>query len=154
MDISRQKPQPLVHQVNFGASGKLWDLGGIAAVLQAKALDYGMSIQTYAPNTVKLYATSKGSGDKLRIFQKFMTEDTPLTREILSYFPPNPTPKTDILNDLIDAWYIAELLLTEVRLRKGMIRLQNLPEWVIQIFNAVRGKDKVNILGREMLRKL
>jgi len=59
----------------------------------------------------------------------------------------NGNPKDNI----IDAWWIAKLLLTELRLRRGLVMLKDLSEDAIKIFNRVTKSNPTNILATDFL---
>jgi hypothetical protein len=51
--------------------------------------------------------------------------------------------------DIVDAFFITELLQMELKLRKGLIQLKDLTEKQIQIFNRTTKGNPTNILATD-----
>lgn len=136
----------------FSASGSLFNLGQLSGILQYISFKNGINIREYEPTKIKLFATGKGSGDKLPMLLAFQKEDSPLSREVLSYYN-DVSVKSPALCDIIDSYYIAKLLYTEILLRYGRISMKDLKLHEIEVFNRVSKKYNINLLSRPFLNK-
>ena len=108
-------------------------------------IDHGAKVRVYAPKSIKKWATGIGSGDKLPMYRSFaLKEDYKYVREALGDMPSTP------LADVIDSYFIAELLLNELKLRYGKTVMSDYTLKQIEVFNSI-DKEGDNILVSEFL---
>jgi len=135
----------------MGASkGQVFNIAEFTGCVKRKMFDLNIPLRKYDINSIKMFATKKGNSDKsliLSFYNKIEDKDKFL-------FP------IDILendksyaNDIIDSYYIAKLLQLELKLRHGLIRLQDLELKQIEIFNRVTKGNPINILARDFIQK-
>jgi Holliday junction resolvasome RuvABC endonuclease subunit len=128
----------------------LGELGGIARIL---VWFRGIPLRLHDPISTKMFATTDGTA------KKDLVEECVRTywgHDFSQYNPPI-NPKTGKVNrqtseDLADAFAIAQLVWTEVRLRAGEITTADLDHPKrIQVFNRTTKTYPTNILGREWI---
>jgi hypothetical protein len=139
----------------FGATGKVFNLGEITGLLKNKALKCGIHLRKYGPKEVKKFATGNGNAGKLQMERTFLKDnaDSVLNGEPdmdISQLPMNAKDpllyKDHPFEDIADAYYITRMLYLELKLRKGLIMLRELPDYQIELFNRVTKNRPENIL--------
>ena len=141
----------------FGAKGLLYNIGEYTGLVKKYVYDSGLKIRTYDPNSIKLFSTKSGKatkGDMYRMFLNYAGRHA--NSEILGL--PVLTEKDEKkgrspISDVIDAYWICDMLKMELMLRRGLIRLKDLTENIVSIFNRVTKAYPVNILDTEFLYK-
>jgi Holliday junction resolvasome RuvABC endonuclease subunit len=128
-------------------SHQLGEMGGMVRLNLYKA---GKLFRLHDPNSIKMFSTGNGSADK-NLMEKGLK-----AKYNIDFLPCNPISKNGKMNkavseDLYDALAIAKLVWTEVLLRKGNIKLNELTESEIKVFNRVTKSYPVNILARDWL---
>jgi Holliday junction resolvasome RuvABC endonuclease subunit len=135
----------------FGAPGNLVDIGEYIGFVKTSLLQDGHNIRLYDPNSIKKFATDDGRSDKISMYQWYMksTQNKPDIKSL-----PVPTKASGIspTSDIVDAYWIADLLRLELKLRRGLTRVQDLSQPKIEIFNRVTKAFPENILVREFLK--
>lgn len=116
----------------------------------------GFSFRIHDPLSVKFFAVGKGNATKDEMVEQAAKEG----------FVPNASfkmrkkkLKTGFVNemdgpktDVVDAYFLARLLWTELKLRTGELLLKDLPEYQVMVFNRVTKTYPVNILARSLIR--
>lgn len=133
------------------------ELGGLA---RAEVLDVGAGLRLHDPGSVKMFATYNGNADKTwvaaavkeRWGADFSEFDPPRGKSTKKN--PKGTDNHQTSEDLCDAYAVARLVWTEVLLRAGKLRLDELHKKEIQVFNRVTKSYPVNLLGREWIRRI
>ena len=138
---------------SYASSGTLFQLGQISGMLMSRAGERNFHIQQYEPSRIKLFATGKGKGDKLPIFKAFMKQDNEFLKKLVDYFPKGKHTTSGFM-DIIDSYFISQLLLLEVQMRKGFKRFDDLNENEIRIMNFVSKANPINLLGRNFIGEL
>ena len=119
----------------YNAKGKVFEIGEATGDIKRIIWKYHIPLRIYDPTSIKMYITGSGNADKesMRTYYK----------GILS---------TDIINeDIIDAYHITSLLQMELKLRKGLIRTQDLSEHQIRVFNRCTKMFPENLLVRDFI---
>lgn len=138
----------------FLANGLVFHIGGFTEILKLDIYQRMSSIRLYDITLIKKFAASKGNADKIRIYDEFM-KLPPDERVDISGLPVVDHAKgRSPTSDIIDAFYITKLLQLELKLRRGLVRMQDLTEDEIWIFNRVTKTSDENILSREFIKKL
>lgn len=125
----------------YGATGKVFEIGEFVGGLKQMLFNMGIKIRVYEPTVVKLSSTGRGNADKIRMideYEKYNEKQLNLS----------DLPQYKIKEDIVDAYYICKLLRLELMLRKALIKLEDLSETEIKIFNRCTKSNPVNILGR------
>jgi Holliday junction resolvasome RuvABC endonuclease subunit len=130
----------------FCAKGKVFNIAEATFSIKSAIYDSGAKLRTYEPTLIKKFSTGKGTANKEAMLEEFNRSEY---KELFGDLPSN-NPK----EDLVDAFYIAKLLLTELRIRRGLVKLSDLSEKQIEVFNATSKSNPENILVRDFLSKL
>jgi len=130
----------------FAGKGKVFHIGEATGPIKEFIYTRRMKLRYYDITYIKKFATGSAAShvDKVVIARAF---------EALEEMKPDIS-KLDILRgkspsaDIIDAFFICRILHTELMLRKGLIKLQDLPEHVIWVFNRTTNSEPENLLCR------
>lgn len=133
------------------SSYQIGELGGLVRIIMFEAK---IPYRIHDPLSIKMYATGKGSSvvdDLFFILPKDLQRRFPKT-------DPLPTKRTKKINtqtsrDLAVAYWVAQLVQTEVKLRKGKIVMSDLNPHQIRVFNRVTKTNPINILARNWIAK-
>jgi len=132
----------------------LGEVGGIARIL---CWFRGAKMRLHDPTSVKMFTAHDGTCQKdeiQRAVEKrwdkdFSHLDQPPAKPTAKN--PNPRPNKTTSEDLADAFAIAQMVWTEVQMRRGDIELKSLHEKEIRVFNRVTKTYKVSLLDREWI---
>ncbi len=134
----------------FAGTGAVFDIGAFVGLIKYKLYEAGKKIRLYPPTSVKKYFTLRGTADKFQMWEKWKSLNLP----DLDYLGIVETSKgKPILSDLVDSFAVGDLLLVELKIRRGLLNLKDLKEEQITIFNKVLKKSSTNILDIEFLEK-
>lgn len=136
-------------------SHQLGEIGGIARIL---CWFRGVKLRLHDPTTVKMFAAHDGTCQKDEI-RRSVDRRWGSNFESMDQPPPKPTKKTPkpkqnrtTSEDLADAFAIAQLVWTEVRIRRGDLKMSDLEhEKEIRVFNRVTKTYPVNLLDRDWI---
>jgi len=125
------------------------ELGGIARIL---CWFRGTKIRFHDPMSVKMFVAHDGSCQKDEVEYAVKKR---WGQDFSDRNPPKP-PKAKRQNrtvseDIADAYAIAQMVWTEVQLRRGDIRLNHLDEKEIRVFNRVTKTYPVSLLDRDWI---
>lgn len=120
------------------------ELGGIIRVLLYKN---GAPFRLSDPLTIKMFISGSGNADKDQVKAAVKHDFN------VEFHTAGLTDKQNksVSEDLADAFAVAQLIWTEVQLRKGLIPLASLSEQKIRAFNRVTKMYPVNVLARDWL---
>jgi len=130
------------------------ELGGIAKIVSKEA---GVKLRLHDPLSIKMFATHNGHADKAWMeaavkerwgvdFSEFNPQKAKKTKK-----NPKGIPTRQTSEDLADAFAIAKLVWTEVRLRRGDLVMSELHEKEVQVFNRVTKMYPLSLLSREWI---
>ncbi len=115
--------------------------------------ELGWRWRKYTPGQIKKFAVHKGKAEK----DEMVTGVAKRWGQDWSFLVPvrngKPTKMWTSAEDAADAHACAKLLDAEVRLRKGMLKLEMLHEREIEVFNTVPTRGGVNLLAQEFIQK-
>lgn len=138
-----------VEDYAYGANGKVFHIAEFIGSIKSALYfgfgdtDMGVNLRLYDICSIKMYACDNGTATKEDMIDSYdLKEGDPLD---LKFLPRFKSPKEDV----VDAFWIAKLLQTELMLRKGLIQLKNLTEKQIQIFNRTTKSHPTNILATD-----
>ncbi|RKY69499.1 MAG: hypothetical protein DRQ24_10695 [Candidatus Latescibacterota bacterium] len=131
----------------MGGMGKVFNIAEATSLTKSMIYDHNTPLRIYTPSAIKKYATGNGSANKKMMFDQFNKESQKLLS--LSHLQDLTNPQEDI----IDAYWIMKLLLTELQLRNGVITLKQLSNKQIEVFNAVSKSQPTNLLVRDFIQK-
>lgn len=142
----------------FAAPGKTFHIGEFTGLLKYFMYEMGIKLRLYAPTTIKKFASSYGGSgktlvvdayDSLLIKQKFDLDyllkpknEKKKTKTDLRYESPR--------SDIIDAYWLSQCLLLELKLRNGLDRT-TLSKRNKEIFIDIPNKAEANLLDSEFL---
>ena len=134
----------------FGATGRVFQIAEFCGGIKLKCYDLEMKLRIHDPLSIKLFSTGKGNSDKSEMCQAY--SKLPASEKLdldESFFTQKGSPAEDI----VDAYWICNLLWLELKLRKGSIALKDLPEEQIRVMNRVTKAHPTNLLDTEFLSK-
>lgn len=139
----------------YGGNGNITMIAEFTGLLKSKIYDAGIKMRFYDPQTIKFFATDSGKAQKPAMYNSFIElhDEDKIDLTELPTVTEKKTNGVSPTSDLIDSWFIAKILLTELRLRKGLVSLSDLPEQTIKIFNRVTKANPTNILATEFFHK-
>lgn len=131
---------------------RLGEIGGIARMI---CWQKGIPFRLHDPLSIKMFITHDGTCQKDRI------EEVVKKRwevDFSKYNQPKSKNKKYKRNrttseDLADAFSIAKLVWTEIQLRSGLIKMQDLHEKEIRVFNRITKAYPVSILSRDWIKR-
>jgi hypothetical protein len=141
---------------SYGSFGINFEIGEFCGLIKHHLYENSKNtkIRIYDINTIKLFGTGKGSADKLDMYEAFLKSDDkydisnlPIVEEKHRKKGISPT------SDVVDSFHICKLLLTELKLRRGLIHLKELDEKMIMVFNRTTKAHPTNILATDFLYK-
>lgn len=135
----------------YGGSGDMTGLGETTGILRNRLYLHGKKIRIYDIQGIKIFATSAGNVKKEHMRVAFDNEVDPFRCEISAIGSDKVVEK--IAEDIVDSYWIARLLHTEIQLRTGAVTLRQLPENKIRVFNRTTKTYPTNILDTEFLVK-
>ena len=132
----------------------LGEVGGIARIL---CWFRGAKMRLHDPTSVKMFTAHDGTCQKDSI-ERAVKERWDIDFGTVNPLPPkptvkNPNPKQNrkTSEDLADAYAIAQLVWTEVLIRRGDLAVSSLHEKEIRVFNRVTKTYAVNLLDRDWI---
>ena len=114
----------------YGAKGKVFEIGEATGELKKRIWENKIPLRIYDPTSIKMYITGLGNADK----------------ELMKKHYKGIIPIENINEDIIDAYHITSLLQMELKIRKGIIKTQDLLEHQIKVFNRCTKSHPENIL--------
>jgi Holliday junction resolvasome RuvABC endonuclease subunit len=142
-----------VEDYAYGATGKVFHIAEYAGLVKFLLWDNDKKIRLYDPNTIKIFASTRGNCDKITMHEMYQKLECDYKIDISGMPEVKTTSGASPTSDLIDAFFIAELLRTELKLRKGLIDLKSLDESLIKVFNRTTKAHPENILVEEYLER-
>jgi hypothetical protein len=138
----------------FACAGQLTKLAETCGCFKTYFFEQNIPIRLYEIHNIKRFATGNGAADKIMMEETF--EKIPIKDRIdLSFLPLVSEKKTGNPKDnIVDAYFIMKFLQTELKVRKGLIRLQDLSEAQIKCFNYNSKARPLNLLVRPFIQKI
>jgi Holliday junction resolvasome RuvABC endonuclease subunit len=128
----------------MGAIGMIFDIAEFVGCLKMNLYSLNKKIRMYSPKTVKKFNTLDGNADKIKGEDVYHKNGDVLK---LNHLPEYKSPKLDI----IDAYFICNLLHNELKLRHGISKIKDYHLKQIEVFNSVTKSNPNNILTQEFL---
>jgi len=130
----------------FASVGMQYGIGENTGFLKCCLYKNGIKIRKYEPTTIKMFFTGVGNAKK-DVMMNTYKEDYKNVLELPDKIINTEKP----LEDISDAFAICSLLHLELKLRKGLISLKELPESKIRVFNKVRKDTNTNLLDTNFI---
>lgn len=140
----------------YAGKGEVFDISEFTSTIKNSLYDLGIKMRIYDPNSIKMFAV-KGNADKLDMYEAILKMKDSLTCFDMSDLPivdeKHRKKGVSPTSDIVDSYFIARLLWQELKLRKALVKLKDLPEAVIRVFNRVTDSQPVNILDQDFISK-
>lgn len=139
---------------SMGSKGMVFNVGEFCGTLKMRLFEDGKKLQVYSPSEIKLFAGGPGKGRANKIDMKqFFDNYSHTNKPDLTGFPQvtrssGNTPTSDI----VDAFYICDMLWLELLLRKGLLTLGDCNTTEQTVF-GVSKKYPGDPLGREFIQE-
>lgn len=159
LEFARGAEYLAIENYSFASQGQTFSIGEFTGLLKFFLYATNIKIRLYAPTVVKKFATSYGAQGKNLVVDAYDLLPKEIRFDLdylLSPKNPNQKIKTDLRYespraDIIDAYWLAECLLMELRLRNGFLDPKDLDKKKKEIFIKVPKKAEVNVLNSEFL---
>jgi len=136
----------------FAATGRLFHIGEFIGLIKHKLYSLGKKIRLYDPGTIKIFASGRGNCDKITMFESFLTYNNNDSKIDISDLPiVETTNGKSPTSDVVDAFFIAELLRTELGLRADAVALTSLEDNVRKVFERITKANPTTILKRDFI---
>jgi hypothetical protein len=132
----------------FAATANAYHIGEFTMLIKQMLFDHGCKVRPYDITLIKIYATDNGNALKPHMIDAFNKHEG-IKFDLNEKLERDKSPTTD----MVDAFWILKLLQTEIKLRKGIILMKDLPENQIRVFNRTTPTQKENILARSFIHK-
>ena len=132
---------------SMNSKGLVFNIAEATMVTKLEIYNTNTPMRIYEPTAIKKFATGNGSSNKV-VMDEFYTKFDDIKID-LSHLDSAVSPK----EDLVDAYYVMRFLQIELKLRHGIIRLQDLSLPIIELFNRVTKAYPENILVRPFIQK-
>lgn len=111
---------------SYGSKGAaIFEIAEMAGILKQKIWELGIKHRLYEPTTVKMFATDNGQSNKIDMYLEYLKQSDTID---LSQFPiPVKKEGASPTSDIVDAHWIVKLLLLELKLRNGLLKMTDLP---------------------------
>lgn len=137
----------------FGATGRVFNIAEWCGAVKFHAFLKKKKIRLIDPNSVKMFATTRGNCDKISMSNAYDALEDSYKLDFSTYKEVTKSSGVSPTSDLIDAFYLTKILLYELRLRRGLMKLSELKENEIRVFNRCTKANPVNMLDREFIVK-
>jgi len=143
------------YAINQGKSStnRLLQIAELTGMLKDEVYQCGGKMRIHDPMTVKLFACH-GKATKMEMRAAAANVDGFLLPDELFKVKKIKGKGEDLDGpgtDVIDAYWLGKMLVTEMMLRSGILLMSDLPENQIKVFNRVTKTYPVNILARPFL---
>jgi Holliday junction resolvasome RuvABC endonuclease subunit len=134
--ILQDKPEFIsIEGYAYGAKGKVFEIGEATGDIKRRIWENKIPLRIFDPTSIKMFITGVGNADK----------------ELMKLHYKGIIPIETINEDIIDAYHITSLLQMELKIRKGLVKTQDLPENQIKVFNRCTKSHPENILVEEFI---
>lgn len=150
-----------IENYSFASVGQTFHIGEFTGILKYFLYEMGIKIRLYAPTVVKKFATSYGAQGKNPVVDVY--DSLPKKDKFdLDYLLTPKSPKTKLKKDpryespradIIDAYWLAQTLLMELRLRNGFDNPNDIDKKKKEIFYNVPKKSEIRVIDSEFLQK-
>jgi hypothetical protein len=136
----------------FHGTGDITGLAESCGLLKAHFYNSGSNIRLYSIPSIKKFYAGKGNSDKVDMEDTYEA-DTNNFKPDLSFLPQVYEKKTGNPKDnLVDAWAILNMLISEIKLRAGIIDMTALTDKQREVFLQSNGKEP-NYPARDFITK-
>lgn len=133
-------------------TNRLLQIAELTGVVKNTIYGCGSKMRIHDPKTVKLFACH-GSANKIEMREAAAQNGFEIPDNLFKVKKSKGRP--DDLDgpgtDVIDAYWLGQMLVLELRLRDGLIVMSDLPHNQIKVFNRVTKTYPVNVLARPFI---
>lgn len=132
--------------------GLIFNLAEFEGNIKISLFNKGKKLRWYAVNQIKKFFTEYGLSDKISMYRAW--ENMTTAKPDLSDLPEVDNGKgVSPTSDIVDAFAICEYLRTELKLRKGLVMLNQLNPKQIECFNAITKEHPQGLLVADFIEK-
>lgn len=131
-----------VEDFAMGAPGRLANIGEFVGQITWEIWKRNIALRWYGPGIAKKHFTGRGNADKMGMWYAFL-EKKGIKPDLTDYPIPKDKDGVSPTSDIVDAYALALLLRTELKLRTGLLKFEDLGEKDREIFSK---KPKSTIL--------
>lgn len=137
----------------FAGIGKVFNIAEFAGMIKLHLFENNKKVRLYDPGSIKIFATDRGNCDKISMNDAY--EELYCDYKMnLSHLPIVDISKgRSPTSDIIDSFFIVELLYLELQLRKALVNLTDYSEQIIKVMNRVTKSRPENILSTEFIQQ-
>jgi hypothetical protein len=147
----------------YAASGNITEIAEITSQIKFQLIRQGTKLRLIEPMTLKMYATDDGHSHKPEMFDAFINHDG--KKCDISDLPEIPTHKKgkfvglrdkdgiSPLSDIVDSFWLCELLHEELQIRKGIKTLSDLIPNHKHILSRKTPANKIPIYQKDFIQK-
>lgn len=126
----------------FAAKGRVFSIGELGGLMKYLFFVRNIPYRLYSPQSIKKFVTGSGGADKIQMVMRVMKR-----------WGHDFTKYDEHSSDLADAFGTAKLLEMELKVRRGQIKLEDLPVKEREIFLSVSKTKPTNILARDFIKR-
>lgn len=124
---------------SMNSHGKIFGIAENSGYLKMELYKAGIKKREFEPTTNKLFFTGVGNATKEMMIRHYRSLGNPIgLPEVIVSSDASTCP----LNDIVDAYSLAMFLVTEMRLRAGVLRADDLPQNVQTAFGIGKKRNK------------
>jgi hypothetical protein len=130
------------------ASQSVYEIGGWGELIRYILLANDIPYRTVDPMSLRSFSGAyleKSKEDKKYVMYKIALKEQPIIKQI----PVNIDKMIGPGSDIADAYLAARMLLCELRLRKGLVMLSQIPEHERRVYIRVTKANPVNLLDQD-----
>jgi hypothetical protein len=141
--VSELKKRDVTHYAiegySMGSKGKIFNIAENTSYLKMELYKAGIKKRDIEPTTNKLFFTGVGNATKEMMIRHYRSLGNPIgLPEVIVSSDASTCP----LNDIVDAYSLVMFLVTEMRLRAGVLRSDDLPVNVQTAFGIGKKRNK------------
>lgn len=157
-DFCKNVEYAAIEDYAYGGSGDLTQISEFAGAVKFFLYHQNTSIRLVDPQTVKYFSTGAGIATKKQMYDSYVSSIWNIIEKVdVNDLPILPASKEKSgispTSDIIDSWFLMKVLHTELQLRKGLIKLSDLSDNQIKVFNRTTKAFPENILVRDFIKK-
>lgn len=165
-DFIKDVDYAVIEDYSFGstASGHFTDIAEFCSQVKFQLLRQGTKLRLVSPPQIKQFATGKGDSEKPAMESSFLKLNCPKIDiqdlpEIPTYsrgksvglkHPKGISPRSDV----IDAFFMCQLLYTELLIRKGTKQLNDLAPIEKHVLTHTTKNNKIPLIKRDFIQKI
>lgn len=147
------------YAISRGQNGKVFDLAEYEGYIKQELFRQGKKLRFYPPNQNKKIFTGYGKADKIRMKNEVVerNEKKSYGNVLLniSDLPPvkNGKKGTPPTSDIIDAFSLAESLRLELKLKFGVEKIEDQPDYIREVFVKSTEEHPLGLLNTDFIYK-